>query len=381
MQAETKAVLLAAVIMLGGAGPAGADVDLTGRWVFTLVSPFGTLTECHDVVQTGNVLSTADCLFAQPRSAGSIDSPSGALTLTALNDTNCAARAITATVALDGLTFGGTFADQEQGCSFGCMCCFCLDVSGTITAERLCGNGTLDDGEGCDDGNASDGDCCSSACQLEAAGSPCPDDGDPCTANTCDGAGGCGQVPSGCKAAGRSLLTLRNDAGDDERDTLTFKWLQGAETTSADLGSPDDATEYTLCVRAGASAATLAMPAGSSWTPTGLSGFRYRDASGSGAPSGVRRTLLRIGSAGKAKAVVTGKGVQLPDDLVPALSTPVAVQLINDAGVCFEAVYDGADVIKNDEAQFRATKWIETKVLAAVAGSGERPHDRRGDVE
>jgi len=42
--------------------------------------------------------------------------------------------------------------------------------------------------------------------------------------------------------------------------------------------------------------------------------------------------------------------------LAPALSTPVAVQLVNDTGVCFEAVYDGADVIKNDGGQFRATQ-------------------------
>jgi hypothetical protein len=92
-------------------------------------------------------------------------------------------------------------------------------------------------------------------------------------------------VPSGCKAAGRSLFILRNDAGNDERDKLTFKWLQGAETTPAELGSPDDATEYALCVRAGSSAATVAIPAGSNWAATGLSGFRYEDASGSAPPA------------------------------------------------------------------------------------------------
>jgi len=357
MQAKPWARFLTAVTMLAGAGSAWAALDLTGRWTFALHSPFGTLVSCEDVTQSGSVLGTADCTFADPNYSGSIDVPSGALTLSAPHNSNCAPTVITATAAPDGLTFSGTFTAEEYACSFGCLCCFCIDASGTITGERLCGNGALDAGEGCDDGNGSDGDCCSSTCQLEAAGSPCPDDGDPCTTNTCDGAGGCGQVPSGCKAAGRSVFTLRNDPANDERDMLSFKWLQGAETTTAELGNPDDATDYALCVRAGSSAAVVAIPAGPNWIATGLSGFRYKDASGSGVPSGARRALLRIGSAGKAKAVVKGKGVHLPDDLVPALSTPVAVQLVNDeTGVCFEAVYDAADVIKNDGRQFRATE-------------------------
>jgi cysteine-rich repeat protein len=46
-------------------------------------------------------------------------------------------------------------------------------------------------GETCDDGNTADGDCCSSSCQLEAAGTSCSD-GNACTqADTCDGAGHC----------------------------------------------------------------------------------------------------------------------------------------------------------------------------------------------
>src|SRR5262249_4243022 len=163
--------------------------------------------------------STADCTFAEPLYSGTIDASSGALTLSIPNVSGCAApTVITATAAPDGLTFSGTFTAEQHACSFGCMCCFCLDASGGITAERLCGNGVPDPGEQCDDGNGTDGDCCSSTCQFEAAGSPCSDDGDPCTTNTCDGSGGCGQFPAGCKAAGRSLFTVRNDAGNDERD-------------------------------------------------------------------------------------------------------------------------------------------------------------------
>jgi hypothetical protein len=54
-----------------------------------------------------------------------------------------------------------------------------------------CGDGVLDISEQCDDGNSLSGDCCSSTCTFETSGSPCTDDGDACTADTCDGAGAC----------------------------------------------------------------------------------------------------------------------------------------------------------------------------------------------
>jgi cysteine-rich repeat protein len=57
-----------------------------------------------------------------------------------------------------------------------------------------CGNGILDPGEDCDDGNTVDGDCCSSTCHLEASGSACASDGNPCTNDVCNGAGACTHV-------------------------------------------------------------------------------------------------------------------------------------------------------------------------------------------
>jgi ELWxxDGT repeat protein/cysteine-rich repeat protein len=57
---------------------------------------------------------------------------------------------------------------------------------------NVCGDGFVHAGvEDCDDGNTADGDCCSSTCTFEANGASCPDDGDPCSADTCDGAGTC----------------------------------------------------------------------------------------------------------------------------------------------------------------------------------------------
>ncbi len=56
-----------------------------------------------------------------------------------------------------------------------------------------CGNGIVEPevGEACEDGDRANGDCCDAACQFDPVGSLCPDDGDPCTVESCDGNGAC----------------------------------------------------------------------------------------------------------------------------------------------------------------------------------------------
>ncbi len=66
----------------------------------------------------------------------------------------------------DGNTVGG------DGCS--------------STCQLECGNGVLDAGEQCDDGNRVGGDGCSATCQLECPSALSCDDGNPCTADTCE---------------------------------------------------------------------------------------------------------------------------------------------------------------------------------------------------
>jgi cysteine-rich repeat protein len=295
--------------------------------------------------------------------------------------------------------------------------------------DSVCGNGSTDSGEQCDDANTNSGDCCSSTCQYEASGSPCPDDanictdnvcdgagtcglnnmaacddgifcngtdtcgggmcghsGDPCTSgppcadvcneaegncfaatgtlcpsdgnlctkDTCDGAGNCGVLPTGCRAAGKSLLLLKQGS-DDSKDKLVWKWLKGAVTSIGDLGDPTSTTNYALCMYAGTAFASVALPAGSNWQPVGMVGFKLKNTSG--APNGAQKALVKSGAAGKAKATVKGKGVNLPDALAPILPLPVTVQLVNDANsVCFEAEYGTPDVVKNDVKQFKAKK-------------------------
>ena len=100
MQVRPWAGLLTAVLILVGAGPACAAVDLTGRWVFTL-APRSDGDSCRDIMQSGGA-GHRRLHVSKPGYSGSIDVPSGALTLSAPHDSRCARRSSTATVAPDG---------------------------------------------------------------------------------------------------------------------------------------------------------------------------------------------------------------------------------------------------------------------------------------
>ncbi len=80
-----------------------------------------------------------------------------------------------------------------------------------VYVATACGNGALDGGEACDDGNVRDGDCCSHLCQLESAGASCSD-GDPCTDDTCDGAGTCLHAANTAPCTDGSVCTLGPEA-------------------------------------------------------------------------------------------------------------------------------------------------------------------------
>ena len=82
-------------------------------------------------------------------------------------------------IAGDDVYFGGRFTSAGG------------KPSSFIALWHNCGNGVVDPTEQCDDGNLVNGDCCSSTCQFEIGGNVCPDDGNPCTNDQCDGSGGC----------------------------------------------------------------------------------------------------------------------------------------------------------------------------------------------
>ena len=162
----------------------------------------------------------------------------------------------------------------------------------------------------------------------------------------------CPDAPlDGCRSPGNSLLLLKNKAADTA-DTLVWRWLNGESTALADFGAPTATTNYALCVYAGSSAAEVAMPAGPKWHLAGRRRFKFKDPSRT--PDGVQASLLKSGATGHARVWVKAKGENVPDSLMPPLPLPVTAQVVNDANLCFEAVYGAPDMIRNDARQFRA---------------------------
>lgn len=214
-----------------------------------------------------------------------------------------------------------------------------------------CGNGQLDPGEQCDAGF--DGDvCCDATCRWADTSGTC-DDGDPCTVDACTVGVGCvhtaGPRPV-CHAAGDSKLMLIDDA-NDARDRLQWKWQHGDAVTAAELGVPSAATGYGLCLYTPNGTVAASLPAGSGWKRHGTTRFSF--SSPERLPHGIRKASVRSGGAGRSSALVEGRGVELPDLALP-LALPLRVQLVNDAGACFEAIYDSA--MRNDVRRFRAER-------------------------
>ena len=99
-------------------------------------------------------------------------------------------------------------------------------------------------------------------------------------------------------------------------------------------------------------------PDGRLWQPISTKGYKYKDKR-----HGVRRPEDHPqgrAAKDKAKALVKGKGDNLPDlppanDPLLALDLPVKVQLINNSnGICFQGVYNSGDIKKNRPDLFKA---------------------------
>jgi cysteine-rich repeat protein len=232
------------------------------------------------------------------------------------------------------------------------------EIRGQVERVASCGDGILDGGEACDDGNNANGDCCSATCTFEPASSPCTGATLCAESGQCDGAGACVSAPRGsCRGALKSILLLKNDPSDDSKDKLIWKWIKGDQTTQADFGVPTGTTNYALCIFAGTTNTLIADPEIPAdpvlWTAIGTKGYKYKDPSGGS--DGIQKVILKGGDQGKAKALVKGKGANLPDPPPGPFALPVTAQLVNSSNnICFEGVYNMSDIIKNDPEQFKA---------------------------
>ncbi len=177
-------------------------------------------------------------------------------------------------------------------------------------------------------------------------------------------------LPGACAAAplpscrlpveSRKAKLLLADGTPDTDDTVKWSWVKGAATTVAEYGDPLDATDYVACLYDGASVLrmTLRAPAGGTcgaapcWrAKRNGKGFAYSDRERT--PDGVRKIVLRPGSAGKAKITLSARGDQIPlPPLGPgALLLPLRVQKQGN-GLCWEAVYSTPQ--EHSTAKFKA---------------------------
>ena len=222
----------------------------------------------------------------------------------------------------------------------------CTGSSGTCPVDGSAINGTS-----CTDGAFCNGaeTCQSGACAngtLPCVGA-CDEGPDACT-------GICPPTPQlTCRAADRSALQIKNQS-DDSKDRLTWKWTKGAATTTAEFGDPTTTATYALCLYSGgvAAAEIQVAPGATKWAPLGTKGYKFSDIAA--AEDGAQKISLRGGASGKSKALLKGRGLNLPDPInTTPLTLPVTVQLVNDGnGLCWQSVF--ATASKNTISQFKA---------------------------
>ncbi len=181
----------------------------------------------------------------------------------------------------------------------------------------------------------------------------------------------CGSTPepaASCRqaAAGKSALLIA-DKADPKRDRIAWAWPQGAATAASDFANPVAGLgSFRLCIydesQQPQPIEVLDVPPGgmcggsSCWKQIVAkkmgAGFRYRDLAGT--VSGVRRVVLRAGTAGSALVRLKAKGTNLTVPKLP-LSGSVTVQLLVDDGSvtrCWQTVYPTP--IRNKSTRYKA---------------------------
>jgi len=251
--------------------------------------------------------------------------------------------------------------DLEESCTGASAACpadtkstaVCRPSTGACDAADSCdgvavtcpADAAQPDGTSCSDGAFCNGDELCQAGSCQSGTTPCTQ---LCNESTDSCGPGCLPAPQTCRTAAKSILLVK-DKGDNTKDKLIWKWIKGEATSQTEFGDPTLTADYTLCIYAGGTQSLVAqavIPAGANWQPLSSKGYKFFDTTG--APNGVTKSILKGNAQDKAKALVKGKGDDLPDLTLP-LADPVTVQLVNgDSGLCFGASYSGAQLQKNE---------------------------------
>ena len=230
--------------------------------------------------------------------------------------------------------------DNGDGCSADCVVEACYTCSGEPSVCTPAADGTsCSDGQYCNGAES----CLAGSCQPGTApcGLGCDEGGDSCVSE-------CPAAPLSCRAAGKTVLVAK-DSGNDDKDKFVWKWLKGEATTQSQFGDPTDATDYVLCLYAGAASDLVGQSVvpgtSTAWKPISSRGYKFKNKSGN---DGVQKIVLKGSSTDKVKVLVKGKGAGLPD-LARPIQDSLSVQLINSRnGLCWGASYTEAQLDKND---------------------------------
>ena len=169
----------------------------------------------------------------------------------------------------------------------------------------------------------------------------------------------CSPTPLGsCLTPGKSTFALNSDSLDHSKAKLTWSWNKGVEVDPNAIGDPTATTEYALCVYAHNSLlAQMSVPPGGRWQALGgTPPTRYTYADRAETSNGIAKAKLTAGAPGKTKALIIGKGANLPFVPLPltAAQLPVTVQLVNNNATpqCWTANYLNPPT-KNGEKSFK----------------------------
>ncbi|HYC56660.1 MAG TPA: myxococcus cysteine-rich repeat containing protein [Candidatus Binatia bacterium] len=229
-----------------------------------------------------------------------------------------------------------------------------LGFTGEISNPN-CGDGTIDQpGEECDDGNSSADDGCDASCRIESLCGPQPQPAESCHLVT---------------APGKGQLQIKDPAGQPQKRQVKWKWSKGEATTfdefcSAAAGGGSSTGNYHFCIYDDSAkpqplAEIVVRPGGTCdgkdcWKIKAGKKCQFKDKAAQ--PRGVSTLKLISGGDGKAKMLLKGKGLEVPDpDLAPnGLDTDVTVQMLVDDGTdeCWQSTFTTPK--RNDAEQFKA---------------------------
>jgi hypothetical protein len=335
----------------GGACDDG-DACNVGETCASGVCTGGSAQDCSGTGDDCNADSTCDAGGAE----GNCDTPGGAINEGgACDDGNACNVGETCTAGSCG---GGSAPDCSTSGDQ------CNDAScNAAGADGNCDTLTpVTDGTVCDDSSvcSTDDECAAGAC----VGLPVDcGDGNPCTQDSCDAILGCESTAGPatvCFEAGKSNFQVRQKA-DPSKNQLKWKWNRGDETIQADTGDPSISTTYALCVydQTGAVpslAATLVIAPNAFWDNKDPKGWNYKDKGG--AEDGIQKAQLKTGTAGKSKAQVKAKGINIP---MPVPVGPdqyfnedpgLIVQFLSSEGQCWNTEF-ASPARKNDGEQYK----------------------------